>query len=231
MLDWRRSSDQRVSARDPFDAAGMELSRSALSHVLPRHRHSGPNGVNTALSAVEKVPDMSSNLIIAFVLATVPATSAAAQDLRTVETSNEAVIRAHHDAINRGEIARAAADYAETFLNNGNPIDRARVQSIIADNAQTFPDWKMKIDRLVAQGDQVVALITVSGTHMGVSQRPVNGGLYLGVPATGKRFSVLHTHWFVLEDGKITEHRATRDDLGMSRQLGLLPPAPARPPK
>lgn len=50
------------------------------------------------------------------------------------------------------------------------------------------------------------------------------------VAPTGKSFSVLHTHWFKLKDGLIVEHRATRDDLGMSRQLGLLPPAPPRPP-
>jgi predicted ester cyclase len=75
-----------------------------------------------------------------------------------------------------------------------------------------------------------VVLLTVTGTHKAVSQRPVNGGVYLGVPPTGKAFSVLHTHWFTLKNGEIVEHRATRDDLGMSRQLGLLPPAPARPP-
>jgi hypothetical protein len=40
---------------------------------------------------------------------------------------------------------------------------------------------------------------------------------------------VLHTHWFRLKDGLIVDHRATRDDLGLSRQLGLLPPAPPRP--
>lgn len=88
----------------------------------------------------------------------------------------------------------------------------------------------MRIDKLLARGDEVVALITVTGTHKGVSRRPVNGGTYLGVAPTGKRFSVLHTHWFKLKDGKIIEHRATRDDLSMARQLGLLPPGPPRLP-
>ena len=114
--------------------------------------------------------------------------------------------------------------------NNGNIIARARLFAIMQDNARTFPDWKMNIDRLMARGDEVVVLMTVSGTHKGVSQRAVNGGVYLGVAPTGKSFSVLHTHWFTLKDGLIVEHRATRDDLGMSRQLGLLPPAPPRPP-
>ena len=148
----------------------------------------------------------------------------------SLEARNEAVIRRHHDAINAGDVAAAAAFYADTVRNNGNIVVRARLFAIMQDNSRTFPDWKMTIDRLIARGDEVVALMTVSGTHKGVSQRPVNGGVYLGVAPTGKSFSVLHTHWFTLKDGLIVEHRATRDDLGMSRQLGLLPPAPPRPP-
>jgi predicted ester cyclase len=149
----------------------------------------------------------------------------------TREQLNAAVIRRHHDAINRGDVGAAAAFYADTVRNNGNVIDRARLFAIMQDNARTFPDWKMTIDRLIARGDEVVVLMTVTGTHKGVSQRPVNGGVYLGVAPTGRSFSVLHTHWFILKDGLIVDHRATRDDLGMTRQLGLLPPAPPRPPK
>ena len=148
----------------------------------------------------------------------------------TEEARNEAVIRRHHDAINAGDVAAAAAFYGDEVRNNGNAVNRARLSAIMQDNARTFPDWKMTIDRLIARGDEVVVLMTVTGTHKGVSQRPVNGGVYLGVAPTGKSFSVLHTHWFKLKDGLIVEHRATRDDLGMSRQLGLLPPAPPRPP-
>jgi len=147
-----------------------------------------------------------------------------------LEARNAAVIRRHHDAINAGDVPGAAILYADTVLNNGNVVTRARLLAIMHDNARTFPDWNMRVDRLIALGDDVVVLMTVSGTHRGVSQRPVNGGMYLGVAPTGKRFSVLHTHWFRLKDGLIVEHRATRDDLGMSRQLGLLPPAPPRPP-
>lgn len=150
--------------------------------------------------------------------------------VETLEERNVATVRKHHDAINRGDLTAAAAFYAEKIRNNGRDIDRARLLAIMKDNSTTFPDWKMTIDRVIASGDQVVALITVTGTHKGVSERPVNGGMYLQVEPTGKSFSVLHTHWFTLKDGLITEHLATRDDLGMTRQLGLLPPKPPRPP-
>jgi predicted ester cyclase len=140
------------------------------------------------------------------------------------------IIRRHHDAINRGDLAKAAADYAETVLNNGHASTRTRIAAVIEDNARTFPDWNMHIDHLIAKGDTVVVLMTVSGTHKGVSQTTANGGAYYGVAPTGRHFSVLHSHWFKLQNGRIVEHQATRDDLEMSRQLGLLPPKPQRQP-
>jgi hypothetical protein len=36
-----------------------------------------------------------------------------------------------------------------------------------------------------------------------------------------------HVHWYVVKDGEITDHFASRDDLGMTQQLGLLPSPPA----
>jgi hypothetical protein len=34
------------------------------------------------------------------------------------------------------------------------------------------------------------------------------------------------SHWFRVEGGKILDHWANRDDLGMGRQLGWIPPTP-----
>jgi predicted ester cyclase len=78
---------------------------------------------------------------------------------------------------------------------------------------------------LLAEGDTVVVRSRVSGTHLGVGQRPINGGMLVGVKPTGKRFEVSHIHWYRVRNGKIAEHHANRDDIGMMRQLGLLPPA------
>jgi predicted ester cyclase len=52
----------------------------------------------------------------------------------------------------------------------------------------------------------------------------VNGNLLMGAAPTNKHFEAQHIHWYKLRDGKIVEHFATRDDIGMTRQLGLLPP-------
>jgi predicted ester cyclase len=49
-----------------------------------------------------------------------------------------------------------------------------------------------------------------------------DGGLLKDVPPTGKSFSVQHIHWYRLRNGKVAEHTANRDDVGMMVQLGLI---------
>ena len=62
--------------------------------------------------------------------------------------------------------------------------------------------------------------VTMSGTHLGPFQ---------GIPAAGHSFQQEHMHFVRFRDGKAIEHRAVRDDLGMMRQLGVIPaPADAR---
>lgn len=143
--------------------------------------------------------------------------------------ANRQLIRAHHERLNRGDWAAAALDYAEDALNFGRAVGRAGLRATLEDIYTTFPDWKMEIQEMVAEGDVVVVRSTVSGTHKGVGKRPINGGMLVGVPPTGKRFEVQHIHWYTVRDGKIVAHQATRDDMRMNRMLGLLPAAPTPP--
>jgi predicted ester cyclase len=139
---------------------------------------------------------------------------------------NRRVVRQHHERLNAGDWQAALLDYAEDTRNFGRPVGRDGLRATFEDIYTTFPDWKMEIVDLVAEGDWVVVRCTVSGTHKGVGKRPINGGMLVGVAPTGKRFEVQHIHWYTVRGGKIVDHRATRDDIGMNRQLGLLPPAP-----
>ena len=76
-----------------------------------------------------------------------------------------------------------------------------------------FPDHRFDIED-AADGDTVAVRGTCSGTH--------EGALW-DIPPTGERFAVQQSHWFRVSDGKVAEHWAVRDDLGMLRQLGILP--------
>jgi predicted ester cyclase len=83
-----------------------------------------------------------------------------------------------------------------------------------------FPDFVAVIEAMVEDGDTTAVRIRSEGTNDG----PLNGV----VPPTGRRFSAAQTHWYRIEDGRLAEHWATRDDLTMLLQLGLVP-RPARP--
>jgi steroid delta-isomerase-like uncharacterized protein len=147
---------------------------------------------------------------------------------------NRRIVRQHIELMNRGDWKQAAMLFAPEVrhhLGNWQQGEEGIVQGqkTLNDNLEdifrTFPDWKMEIVEMVAEVQSVVVRCKVSGTHQGVGAKRINGGFLAGVNPTGKRFVVQHIHWYKLRDGKITDHYANRDDLGMTQQLGLLPQA------
>jgi predicted ester cyclase len=136
---------------------------------------------------------------------------------RTVETRNKGTVARFFEAQNRGDVRTAFGLTAGGF--------NERIAAAFADILHTFPDWHWKIIDTVAEGDAVVTMALASGTHLGVARFPLNGGLMVGAEPTGKHFEALHIHWATLRDGKMAQDDRTRDDIGMTRQLGLLPPA------
>jgi predicted ester cyclase len=82
-----------------------------------------------------------------------------------------------------------------------------------------FPDLRMSIEAIVAEGDLVVARVESEGTNLG----RLNGVL----PPTGRRFRARQSHWFRVEGDRLVEHWATREDLPAMMQLGVIrPPSP-----
>ena len=147
---------------------------------------------------------------------------------KAVVERNKTVVRDFHDRLKNGDVPAAVANFADEVENHGRRASKQVIQLILEDINSTFPDSKNEILDIIAEGDNVVARTKVSGTHKGVGQPPVNGGLLVGVPPTGKHYEVQHIHWFKLRDSKIIAHFANRDDVGMMQQLGLLP-TPKRP--
>jgi steroid delta-isomerase-like uncharacterized protein len=141
---------------------------------------------------------------------------------------NKAAVRDFQTRMDKGDIQAALLNFADEVENHGRRANKQILGLILQDIARTFPDTKSEIVDMIAEGDNVVMRTKVSGTHKGTGQLPVNGGLLVGVPPTGKHYEVQHIHWFKLRDGKIVAHWANRDDIGMMQQLGLLP-TPKRP--
>ena len=77
----------------------------------------------------------------------------------------------------------------------------------------SFPDMRMEIVELVAEGDTVVGRFTCSATHAGDWQ---------GHAATGRRFeNVDEVYFFRFENGRIAEAWGIEDTLDRLGQLGL----------
>ena len=77
-------------------------------------------------------------------------------------------------------------------------------------------------------GERAVALVTLHARQHGpfVVHDSPDGRVTDAFPSNGRSFSVRQTHWFKVRDGAISEHDAVRDDLGMAKQLGWIPPRP-----
>ena len=90
-----------------------------------------------------------------------------------------------------------------------------------------FADLHYDIHHAMADGELVAVNSTMNGRHVDtfVVYRE-DGEVDAAFPPTGKTFAMAQSHWFRVQDGKVIEHWATRDDLGQARQLGWLPPGP-----
>ena len=76
-------------------------------------------------------------------------------------------------------------------------------------------DMRFDLEAMVAEGDTVVCIGVMRGTHDGASH---------GMPATNRPTGARHIHVLTFDDdGLITEHLAVRDDVTILRQLGVLP--------
>jgi predicted ester cyclase len=85
---------------------------------------------------------------------------------------------------------------------------------------EPFPDYYQRVLQQVCEGDSVVNVVEIGGTHLGT---------FFGIEATGKRVSMEAVIVTRVEDGKVTEVYALGDELGLLLELGatLQPPAPS----
>ena len=77
-----------------------------------------------------------------------------------------------------------------------------------------FPDVQLTVEDMVAEGDQVAANFTFTGTHTGD---------FMGIAPTGKQVRATGTGIFRVSGGKIAQNRVNFDALGTLQQLGVVP--------
>jgi steroid delta-isomerase-like uncharacterized protein len=131
---------------------------------------------------------------------------------------NKAVVRRYIEEVwNRHNIDATDELVSPEYINHAASsaeYQRGGVRPVLEWLFSVFLDHRFDIEDAAADGETVAVRGTCSGTH--------EGELW-GIPPTGERFAAQQSHWFRVADGKVAEHWAVRDDLGMMKQLGVTP--------
>ena len=89
---------------------------------------------------------------------------------------------------------------------------------------QAFPDLRVEVNDVIAEGDLVAARVTYTGTHQGE---------FVGIPATGKQTTINGVDFFRMQDGRQAEHWGGPDMFSFLIQAGVMPgpgtPGPGTP--
>jgi len=113
---------------------------------------------------------------------------------------NKALVLKFLDALDRGDIAVAAACFdPDRYYSHAYEADLARTweQQKAEFRARIWSDVVIDRAAVVAEGDRVVVHIEFTGTHTGT---------FLGLPASGVRVTLPLLQIWRIDDGKIVEH-------------------------
>ena len=133
---------------------------------------------------------------------------------------NKTVVRRLFDELwNKGNLQVADEIIAPTYQHHdastpdlGKGPESEKKRATLYRNA--FPDLRLTVEGLVAEGETVVARWSCHGTHKGELN---------GIPPTGKQFTISGVTIAHFENGKMVEGWVNWDALGLMQQLGLVP--------
>ena len=121
-------------------------------------------------------------------------------------------------AFNEGDWASEAAcrtaDYLAHMSGAPGPLDAANWAGFMQVFTTAFPDAHITVDDSISERDLVASRWTITGTHRGDFQ---------GVPPTGRRITIKGVDFSRVVDGKIAEHWAQFDLMGLMQQIGAIP--------
>ena len=152
--------------------------------------------------------------LLCLVLLAAPLAAGTTPPEGTLEARNKAVAaRVFEEIFNQGRFEVADAIYAPGFRNHGlkRSVDLWEDQAAVHAEKHAFPDLRMSVDRMVAEGDLVSVLWTFRGTH--------TAGGYAGLPATGTRVAMRGITIWRIVDGRITDEWSSFNELGAYAQV------------
>jgi len=128
--------------------------------------------------------------------------------------ANKALVLRLLEVHNQGNLAVADEILATDFVNHDpsrpDVTDLESYRGWVVENHTAFPDFHVEVHGMLAEGDEVAARWTVTGTQQGE---------FMGIPPTGRQITVTGMHIHRLVDAKIVEAWWAYDALGMVQQL------------
>jgi steroid delta-isomerase-like uncharacterized protein len=149
--------------------------------------------------------------------------------VKQLEEQNKAVVRHVHEEIARGEIGVFDEVLTPNYIRHcqAMPPDLQELhgteqfKAFVKEFLEAVPDCHETIDLMIAEGDKVAYITTMTGTQTG----PMGD-----LPASGKSFTLVNLIIHRLEGGKIAETWVSWDNVAMLTQLGHFPsPAEGQP--
>jgi predicted ester cyclase len=141
-------------------------------------------------------------------------------DTAAPATQHERLVDAFvQDLFSRGDLTAVDRYVDPGFVNHDPPYpgspdgpDGMRQAAVLFRTA--CPDWHSDLEQLVEEGDVVVERFTARGTRRGE---------LLGAPATGQPLELRGINIWRISGDRIVERWGRLDDLGLARQLGIVP--------
>jgi steroid delta-isomerase-like uncharacterized protein len=127
---------------------------------------------------------------------------------------NKAIVRRMFEGYNQGNLAilddLMAADFVTHAVPPGMPPNGESQKCALRILHTAFPDYHVTVEDMIAEGDKVMARLTVQGTQRGD---------FFGIPPTGMHVTLSAVDIFRFVDGKLVEYWLSTDSLGLLQQL------------
>jgi len=129
---------------------------------------------------------------------------------------NKNIVRRYQEAYNNcnfdvlAEIV--AAEVLTPNIISGMPPGLEGAIAVHQKTLLGMPDYHTTIEDLIAEGDKVVARVTMTGTHT---------GNFYGIAPTGRQVNLTAIYIVRIADGRIVEHWGEENGIAVLRQLGF----------
>ena len=136
---------------------------------------------------------------------------------------NKAMMHRSLEVFNKGNLDLIDELYSKNYLSHAPATAREingpeAMKQYVSELRSAFPDLNITIDDTIAEGEKIVSLQTLTGTHKGE---------FNGIPPTGKKFSLKSAIVNKIVNGKFVETWVYMDSLDLMQQLGIIQMPPA----